>query len=282
MKTKDEDENEKKKIKKTGMETDCEKLKKSSIYVKEWIIKQSKVKEESITDWLLFDISEKIERIAYKAFTRDEESRKTGADWEWWFIYKDHAFKMRVQAKKLKIGEDNYPALAYTNNNGLQIELLLNSSQQENFIPFYAFYSREANIVMCKQGINDEGVYMAGGNQIYADFILNGKRRVESNDLTERSIPLSCFLCCPLCHKDEGGFSRFLQNYYIKEIYPKEVEGKEIHDFEQGIRGLHRELPSYISSFIKYSKEGIPDWWEKEFHYQIRDVNSLIVYDARS
>jgi len=54
--------------------------------------KQPEVKEESLTDWLLFDVSQKISRITYKSFPRHEEARRTGADWEWWFLFSSFSF----------------------------------------------------------------------------------------------------------------------------------------------------------------------------------------------
>lgn len=82
------------------LKTDCENLKESSLYIKRWIDGQPEVKEESISDWLLFDMSQKIRRIVSKSFTRHEEAKLTGADWEWWILYSNVAYKFRVQAKR--------------------------------------------------------------------------------------------------------------------------------------------------------------------------------------
>lgn len=89
-------------------------LRKSSLNVRKWLIHQPSAKEESITDWLFFDISAHIKGIYYRPFTRHEETRKTGADWEWWFVFRKFAMKLRIQAKKLILEQDNYPSLAYT------------------------------------------------------------------------------------------------------------------------------------------------------------------------
>src|SRR4051812_39766278 len=86
-----------------------------------WMRKQSGVGEESLTDWLLFQLSERIPRLRYIKFTRHREARVTGADWEWWFVGLTASLGIRVQAKRLALG-DNYPALAYSNKYGLQIE----------------------------------------------------------------------------------------------------------------------------------------------------------------
>lgn len=56
-----------------------------SQYIKQWILKQPHVKEESLTDWLLFDVSLRNPAIYYQAFSRNEEA-VNGSDWEWWVL----------------------------------------------------------------------------------------------------------------------------------------------------------------------------------------------------
>lgn len=258
------------------MVSDCDKLRESSVYIKRWITRQPAVKEESITDWLLYDISEKISGITYLAFTRQEEARKTGADWEWWFLFSAFSAKMRIQAKKINPTKDNYPVIAHTNQYGLQIEKLLEESRNRNFVPFYAFYTSLEETVRCGRGINDEGVFLAGGNLLYADFIQGGKRSILPSDILEQAIPLSCFVCCPLCARNLDGFIDFLFQYF-----PQEIGGRR--PGEGGpIPGIYQHPPNYISSFIGSSKDGLPDWWEREFGGELEGVNALVVYDARS
>ncbi|MGB7061789.1 MAG: DUF6615 family protein [Candidatus Zixiibacteriota bacterium] len=262
------------------MESDCEKLKTSSVYVRDWIERQPAVKEESITDWLLYEVSEKIGGIIYRAFTRHQEARETGADWEWWFLFPAFSAKMRVQAKKIDPGKDNYPAIAHTNRYGLQIEKLLQDSKGKNFIPLYAFYTCLQEEVMCGRRINDEGVYAVGGNRVYTDFVQNGKRTVQPSDILARSVPLSCFLCCPLSQEGSSWFIRFLSRYYGGEIgRGPEQEGP--FDAEEEIPGIYRQVPKYVSSFIEHARERLPDWWEQEFRGYLEGANALVVYDVR-
>lgn len=266
------------------MKTDCEKLKGSSVYVKNWIHRQPAVKEESLTDWLLFDVSENINSITYKSFTRHEEARKTGADWEWWFVFHNFSAKLRIQAKMIHPAIDNYPSIAYTNKYGLQIEKLIQDAKDKNFIPLYALYTCLEEKVLCKHGINDEGVYLCGANKIHNDFILNGKQIVQPSDLMASSIPLSCFLCCPLCSEEGAkGFLHFLSNYFTEEIGSKRGnEPSNSNIVDENIPGIYSKIPGYISSFMEYSHEGLPDWWEQEFRSSLEGVNSLVVYDARN
>ena len=44
-----------------------------------WLQKQPNVKEESLTDWILYTTSQRIDKFYYKAFTRNEEAYN-GAD----------------------------------------------------------------------------------------------------------------------------------------------------------------------------------------------------------
>jgi hypothetical protein len=273
--------------------TDCEHLYESSQYIKHWIQQQPGVKEESLTDWLLFDVSEKIPSISYKAFSRHEEARQTGADWEWWFLYPSFSFAMRVQAKKLHPSSDNYPGIAHTNRHGLQIEKLLRDCARENYMPFYAFYTDQRADVMCQMQRNDEGVFMAGGQKIY-DAFMNGPRlKVMTADALQHTVALSCFLCCPLASGRESlmpggpgdaadwdGWKSFINQYYRSETEPMFTE-KESNTANEMIPGMHKKTPPHIESFVKLSREGLPDWWEREFRHAVEGTNALVVYDLR-
>ena len=51
----------------------------ASRYCYDWLKAQSFVKEESLTDWLLYYISNHNSNVYYKAFTRNEEA-SNGSD----------------------------------------------------------------------------------------------------------------------------------------------------------------------------------------------------------
>jgi len=269
-------------------------LYKSSQYVGNWIFRQPYVKEESLTDWLLFDMSENIEGVYYKSFPRHEEARRTGADWEWWLLFSDFCFAMRVQAKKLHSTYDNYPGIAYTNRYGLQIEKLLHDANRGNFMSFYAFYTDQRADVMCPNKRNDEGVFIAGGQKIYDTFIGVSRAQTMVADVLPHTLALSCFIGCPLVLWGEpsmepefGGtegadrFRRSIITYYKSELSP-EFNNEETNILEyENIPGIRNELPSYIESFIDLSRKRLPDWWEREFSDDIEEINALLVYDLR-
>lgn len=257
------------------MDNDCKLLKESSLYIRNWIDKQSSVKEESLTDWLLFDISNKIWRISYKAFSRNEEAKITGADWEWWFLFKKNSYKFRVQAKKIKTNGDNYSSIAYSNKHGLQIDKLISDSIDNNSIPLYSFYTNKIDRVKCGNNIIDEGVYITGANGLNEKFIKVGRQIIQYNDILEGSIPLSCMLCCPMARRSDSGrdFTEFISNYFSSEL--------KNNDSNQFI-GQYKEIPVYVRSLIKISNESKSDSWEKEFENYIKNVNGIMIFDNRN
>ena len=169
---------------------DYKHLYRSSQFIGHWIHRQPYVREESLTDWLLFDMSENIKGAYYISFPRQEEANRTRADWEWWFLFSGYCFAARMQAKKLYPAYDNYPGIAQTNMYGLQIEKLLHEAAQDNFMPFYAFYTDYSTQVMCPNQRNDEGVFIAGGQKICGTFMSVPRVKVTAADVLRQN--LSC------------------------------------------------------------------------------------------
>jgi len=255
----------------------CEELKKSSSYVRRWLTNQPVVKEESLTDWLLYNVSKNVPSVLYHAFTRHQEARETGADWEWWILFKTHSIRLRVQAKKVSSSKDNYPDLARTNRYGLQIDMFLDGARKANAIVLYALYSAQDSRTMCGSHHTeyDDGVYLAGASRLNSDFISGGRKHVNADNLLSRSVPFSCFACCPLLHGRDGSMTEFFKNYFESELETDKERNVE-H------RGIHSELPRYISSLLEHRGESVPDWWENEFKYLLQDFNAVLVYDFRN
>ncbi len=258
------------------------KIVRDTLSVRRWIEKQPTVKEKSITDWLLYTISEKIPRVTCKSFTRTDEARTTGADWEWWLVYPPYSFKMPVQGKKKFPKKDNYSGIAHTNQYGLQIDKLLTDAMQKNYAPFYAFYTAETDKVLCSNNVNDEGVYIAGGTNVYNTFITSGKRQVHTSDILAMSIALSCLFGCPVMidHGDEGPIA-FFHRYYADEIRRNPNVSVDQPFSEENILGFHSKIPNYIATLLE-RKQNVPDWWESEFSYDLQGTNAIFVYDGRN
>jgi hypothetical protein len=189
-----------------------------------WLSKQPEVKEESMTDRFLFEISEKLPDIVkYKQFSRLEEGRKTGADWEWWILLPNNlAFCARVQAKKLKSNTDNYASIAYTSNGMLQIERLLDDCNLENFASLYAFYSTESCIhTMCSGKKSNEGVFICDADTLKERVFDKPRTKYLAADILQFSNPISCLFCCPLSHEKREEFFKEYFRQYFPNLYNK-------------------------------------------------------------
>lgn len=158
-------------------------------YVRDWLTRQVQLKEESITDWMLDFIASHSPHSAYYAFNRYEEGRYSGADWDWWLLGRNSHFKFRVQAKRLRLGEDHYVGLAQSNRRGLQIEMLINSARQRGFFPIYAFYARENS--------SPFSLFVVPADRIYTNIFRLARARIEQTQLLNGTLPLVRLFCVP-------------------------------------------------------------------------------------
>lgn len=109
--------------------------------------------EETLTQTLLLDLREILGvHVQVTEFSRAEESRTTGADWEWWFCdgVGQRLFGMRVQAKKLKLLRAGVPGydFAYTpagekkkSNPTRQVDRLVAAAARDGLPAVYALYN---------------------------------------------------------------------------------------------------------------------------------------------
>ena len=268
----------------------CKHLRELSGYVRNWLVHQPGVKEESLTDWLLYDVSQRLPNVHYKAFTRHEEARTTGADWEWWILFQGGAARFRVQAKKMVDGSDLNSEIARTNKYGLQIDMLLSSATRANAIPFYALYSTTQSPLMCAgtspDGTHNDGVFIAGARKIHNTVFGVPRRAVSPSDILQISNPFSCFACCPLVHDNRGGLRHFLERYYPAEtqMQTDSLENSSAigSEDEEQFPGFHKNPPGYVTSLTQSKHEKLPDWWEHEYSGQLQEFKALLVYDFRS
>jgi len=256
---------------------DCKIFTDASAYIADWLTKQPSVKEESLTDWLLFEISSKTPRVRYTSFSRHDEARKTGADWEWWFLYPHGSYRYRIQAKKASPIGDNYPSIAYTNRHGLQIDKLISDSRASNAIPAYVFFtaSSSSKSSKCGGGFSAKGAFSVGAQSVYSHFIAKGKAVVSESDILQISIPLQCFTCCPLGRPMSDSMGRFIEHYFSEEAAI--LSGNNVREVQPG---FHERLPPYVSALLE-STEGVPEWWHREYQSQLAEFNAVVIYDYR-
>ena len=252
--------------------TDSEELKYASIYVKEWIDRQPNVKEETLTDWLLMQVSYKINRIYYQSFSRHQESRTTGADWEWWFLYPHIVYRFRVQAKKMYLNNATSLKYKWKKATQRQINRLLQDARNTNSIPLYAFYANNITVTACFQGITNEGVYLSSANELFQNFIRPDTKKITKDDISRLSIPLSCMLCCELIQKT--GFDAFVDKYFkltpsLYSNYPN------LGKYDYG------NIPPYLTTILKFREGQLPDWFDEEYKNKLEGVNAIMVVDNR-
>lgn len=254
------------------MDGDCKIVTENCGEVYDWINLQNEVGEESITDWLLHSISKKSSNIYYQLFNKIQEARVTGADFEFWILTNTINLKSRIQAKRLRKGKDHYSSIIYANKHGLQIDKLINNSILNQARPFYAFYNNENEQTQCGRNIINQGVYIVCANEINRDVVNQPRKVIDTKFLINKSIPLSCWFCCPLCVRNENNsIQGFLKNYYS-------YDGLDIS-------GLTEKVPQYVSEFInlknEYNDEKM-DTWIKEYENKIENIKGLWIIDNRN
>lgn len=258
----------------------------ASKYIYDWLKSQPFVKEESITDWLLFFVSTHSDKIIYKAFSRNEEAFN-GSDWEWWVLTPTYAFRFLIQAKKLKGNADNYPNLSYSNRNGMQIDLLINSAFEKRALPLYAFYSCQqpelekqlmnisyidhSVLKWCESCIN--GCFLSSAHWIKETVFNAPRKRIYESELINASFGISIIDINN--QKTEKEISNLLlkaNSYYRNQF-----------DNEKGIAYLFNELPNYVRVLIEnMNNKQIFSWYESEFRYDLSSLSGISIIDLRN
>ena len=255
-------------------------LSSSSRYVFEWLTGQPNAGEESITDWFLYNLSVNSRRIKYRKFNRHEEARVTGADMELWFIDGNRGICLRVQAKKLFEGKDNYNGIAYTNRHGLQIEKLIDDAKVKNAIPLYSFYYAVdcAPRSECKDKSRfdrKQGIHLASAHKLCDFYIIDGRKTARPEEIINYSNPLPC-ICCRNSLTDSRKIT------FLDEIYSniKEHFSEAFATSDSDILGLHEFVPVYARSLIYTENVDTPQWSEDAYREELSEVCSLLVIDV--
>ncbi len=270
-----------------------------SEYIYTWLRKQNHVKEESLTDWMLYEISRKCNFIHYQAFSRHEEA-KNGSDWEWWVLTPDcsgkhryNAYRFLVQAKKLFADDkDNYPLINYSNRYGTQVDLLLDSARDKNALPLYMYYSIcRSNVIeqirnvsyiseyalrWCENCTN--GCYLSLAQTVYELIYHVPRKRILDSQLLDRSFKLSIL---DLIFKENKKMIDRILDDFNNELMGH-MKSDDYINFNQSFRGIkHNEetIPQYVAVFIQNMNEDL-NWLEKEM--KIKDISGMGIIDLRN
>jgi hypothetical protein len=262
--------------------------------------KQPHVKEESLTDWMLYKISEDIENIKYLSFTRREEA-VNGADWEWWILMRNSAYRFSVQAKKLN-GRDNWAAINYCNKNDTQINLLLDISTMKGSYPLYLFYSIEKPIMekqldffkhpklksmieWCETCVN--GTFISPAFMV-AELINNNKKfHLTDEKLLNMSFALSSFDWFENRFESAEVYLQVIEELldWLERKYVN-IEEKQHYNirgfkysYQKSISSKQQIIPEYLHMII--SKEGIPKWFSIDRPTDLPDVDGIGIIDLR-
>jgi hypothetical protein len=228
----------------------CQISRDANDYITGWMNRQPEVKEESITDWLLDFYTQHTNEIRYYQFNRYEEGRHTGADWDWWILLRNGCFKLRIQAKKIRLGHNHYTDLTRNNQNGFQIDILLNSSSEYNFYPLYSIYGHSEGVERCQHPKRPLSLHICSAQEVY-DLIFNApRRRINSSDILQLTIPLECLFCCPLVRDGAGIGPRKLFDHYFG-IPPLGRNNEEQDDNFNRNRGFEQNVPRNIASLFE-------------------------------
>ena len=268
-----------------------------SAFIYEWLLKQVHVKEESLTDWLLYDISSSNPNIYYKAFSRHEESTN-GADWEWWILtadpyYKDkyNGYRFLVQATKLwPNNQDNYSLLSYGNKNGFQIDLLLNEARYRNAYPLYMFYTTtqpditeqikniqfigEETLRWCEDCIN--GCFLSDAGSISEILFNLPRHKIFDTEVLNHSLKLSLLdkLFQDLSKSDH------IFNKLNQRLIKLGGMDSQYKDGVYGIKHSGRGIPNYLKIFVERQGQDL-SWLEREMKFEMGEIGGLAVIDLR-
>jgi len=272
-----------------------------------WLIQQPNVKEESITDWLLFELSKTCAQIKYYAFSRHQEA-VNGADWEWWVLTTYHAYRFRVQAKKAKPKVDNYASIGYSNANGLQIDLFIESAKKDSAFPLYMFYSsaeydtyKAKNCFPVPELIEmiewcdscDNGGFLSPAHMVYDVVFANPKTFIPAESLLNMSLKLSTldivFSKTTPKEIDAEVERRLneLNKYYLHQVqYKKDSFSGNYgfrYEYEQNSnRSWNGVVPNWLLYLAGNRQNQLPEWFESEYGNQLPSTLGVAVLDLRA
>jgi hypothetical protein len=234
----------------------------------------SDVKEESITDYLIWkwrEIDNRFKYLNVTAFTRHEEHATTGADFELelWLVGARNHIPMIVQAKKLWKPFDSYlTRLNYPLGTQGQLTKLLAYGRSSGRLPFYFLYALPDTDTkaMCRRNdISDCGVFVTDALTIKDIADGNRGRRISKSALLEVSNPFHCMFCCPLVQ--QGTYF----SHYFRTLSD--------HQFVRS----NTELPRYVRLLLSDDFRLMPGQGDPEAAkaYDLPLARIVAAYDGR-
>jgi hypothetical protein len=241
-------------------------------YIAEWMRAQIEVKEESITESYLYRLAQAVPTVRYLSFSRWEEARRTGADWEWWFIMPTRALRLRVQAKKLRTRARIRADIGRRNKHGGQLAMLLACARRDNAIPIYTFYSSDTvTRTACGLGSVGIGAFIASARAVHT--LLKAPGRIDELRIINICRAAACLPCCVLQSGKASG-SIDVAGWLDSQ---NATRGDALSEADEG---WHDVIPDYVSRLIGMGPERAHSQgkWESEAP---DDVGAIVTVDMR-
>jgi Ni/Co efflux regulator RcnB len=193
-----------------------------SVEVLKFLENVGDVKEESITDYLVWkwrELDRRFNFVRVTPFNHHEENTHTGADFdlELWFVGSNFNVSLAVQSKKVVKQHDSYVrGLRYPKGTKTQMKTLLDYAKRNSRLPCYFLYTipEATTFPMCmlkhcfSPHLGNGAVFIA--DALVMEEYADGKhgRSVSRDQLIGNSIPFHCMFCCP-CAGNAGWFQRY-------------------------------------------------------------------------
>ncbi len=169
--------------------------------------------EETITETNLLEIRRRHpHKVTLLTFSKSQESKNTGADWEWHIIGRVYTLKMRVQAKRIhKAGGIGNLKQIGKGAAKPQIDLLIEDAKANSLFPAYCFYSAEPQRSYWVKGPVDETAEAFEAGCLIADAeTVKSTSPKKLKDIENDTVPWH-FLCAR--HKFSARRSPYLQRF---------------------------------------------------------------------
>ena len=256
----------------------CDATKSLSLEVKKFLENVKDVKEESITDYLVWkwkELDKRFNYISTRTFNHDEESSISGADFdlELWLVGRTHHVSLAVQAKKFIKPHDSYiRKLNYPDGTKQQMITLLAYAAANKKLPVYFIYSVPAaqTTTMCgRVNTIDGGVFMADAKVMEEFADAKRGKRASRDSILDASIPFHCMFCCPLSQNGRDPTSYFISYFSQGTVANAETSNDG--------------LPGYVKDLLR-GPDDVPVL-DMERGKLLRDgwaaFNTVAVYDLR-
>ena len=248
--------------------------------------------EETITETNLLEIRRRHPKtVELLTFSKSQESKNTGADWEWHIIGNAYTLKMRIQAKRIYkaggIGNLNQMGKEATKP---QIDLLIEDAKANRLFPAYCFYCAEPQrTYWTTESLEEEYESLEAGCLIADAEIVKLISPKKLDEIERNTIPWH-FLCSknrfavnqkPHIQKfrEDGEVERYTETFLEKIIQP--------HKY----RAIELDLPTIFQLNSPQSdledRKGISRTDEKIYkktkakHFKRRGITRLLKIDVR-